>query len=99
MDVRPPPSSRPPGPARASSRREALARILQRHGALVALAAVFVFATVRYEAFATPENLFNVARQNSVLGLVALGMTFVIVSGGIDLSVGALVGIGGIVAA
>src|SRR3954466_4898302 len=79
-------------------RRPALARIAQRHGALLALAAVFLFAALRYEAFATPENLFNVARQNTMLGLVALGMTFVILSGGIDLSVGALVGIGGVTA-
>jgi ribose/xylose/arabinose/galactoside ABC-type transport system permease subunit len=80
-------------------RRPALARVAQRHGALLALAAVFLFAALRYEAFATTENLFNVARQNTMLGLVALGMTFVILSGGIDLSVGALVGIGGVTAA
>src|SRR4051794_35033214 len=80
-------------------RRDAVARVAQRQGALLALAIVFVFATVRYEAFAIPENLFNVIRQNSMLGLAALGMTFVILSGGIDLSVGAIVGIGGVTAA
>jgi len=84
---------------RARFNRVALARVVQRHGALLALAVVFLFATSRYPAFATPENLFNVVRQNSMLGLVALGMTLVILSGGIDLSVGSLVGIGGIAAA
>jgi ribose/xylose/arabinose/galactoside ABC-type transport system permease subunit len=79
--------------------RARLAHIARRHGALLALAAVCVFATARYPAFATAENLFNVVRQNSMLGLVALGMTFVIVSGGIDLSVGSLVAVGGIAAA
>jgi ribose transport system permease protein len=53
----------------------------------------------RYEAFLTTENLSNVLRQNSMLGLVALGMTFVILSGGIDLSVGALLAVAGVVAA
>jgi ribose transport system permease protein len=38
----------------------------------------------RHYAFATPENLVNVLRQNSMLGLVALGMTGVILTGGID---------------
>jgi hypothetical protein len=41
--------------------------------------------------FPTEENLTNVLRQNSMVGLVALGMTFVILTGGIDLSVGSLV--------
>lgn len=76
-----------------------LLRAAQRFGALGALGAVCLFAGLRYPAFLTAENLFNVARQNSMLGLVALGMTFVIVSGGIDLSVGSVVAVAGIVAA
>src|SRR4051812_16683974 len=79
--------------------RAAMARLAQRYGAHVALAVVCLFASLRYQAFLTPENVFNVVRQNSMLGLVALGMTFVIVSGGIDLSVGSLVALGGISAA
>jgi ribose transport system permease protein len=73
--------------------------VLQRQGALVALVAVVIFATARYESFLTEENLTNVLRQNSMLGLVALGMTFVILTGGIDLSVGSLVAVAGVVAA
>src|SRR5688500_14424494 len=73
--------------------------VLQRQGALVALIVVFIFGASRYYAFATPENLLNVLRQNSMLGLVALGMTFVILTGGIDLSVGALLAVAGVVAA
>src|SRR5687767_7869280 len=72
---------------------------LQRQGALVALILVCIFGASRYYAFATPENLLNVLRQNSMLGLVALGMTFVILTGGIDLSVGALLAVAGVVAA
>ena len=74
------------------------ASLLQRQGALVALAAVCAFGVSRYAEFATPENLLNVLRQNSMLGLVALGMTFVVLTGGIDLSVGSLVAVSGVVA-
>lgn len=70
-----------------------------RSGALIALVIVCIIGFARYEAFLTPENLSNVLRQNSMLGLVALGMTFVILSGGIDLSVGALLAVAGVVAA
>jgi ribose transport system permease protein len=73
--------------------------LLQRQGALVALAVLFVFAAFRYANFLTQENLLNVLRQNSMVGLVALGMTFVILTGGIDLSVGSLLAVAGVVAA
>jgi ribose transport system permease protein len=79
--------------------RAKAASLLQRQGAVVALIAVCIFGVIRYEAFATPENLLNVLRQNSMLGLVALGMTMVILTGGIDLSVGSVLAIGGITAA
>jgi galactofuranose transport system permease protein len=75
------------------------AGMLQRSGAVVALVIACIVGATRYYAFATPENLLNVLRQNSMLGLVALGMTFVILTGGIDLSVGALLAVGGVVAA
>jgi ribose transport system permease protein len=74
-------------------------RRLLRHGALIALVLVCIAGTARYEAFLTPENLSNLLRQNSMLGLIALGMTFVILSGGIDLSVGAVMAVAGVVAA
>jgi ribose/xylose/arabinose/galactoside ABC-type transport system permease subunit len=73
--------------------------LLQRSGALVALVAAAIVGATRYYAFFTPENLLNVLRQNSMLGLVALGMTFVILTGGIDLSVGAILAVAGVVAA
>jgi ribose/xylose/arabinose/galactoside ABC-type transport system permease subunit len=73
--------------------------LLQRSGALVALVIACVVGAMRYYAFLSPENLLNVLRQNSMLGLVALGMTFVILTGGIDLSVGALLAVAGVVAA
>ena len=82
-----------------TSRAWRAAALLQRHGAVVALLAACIVGAARYEAFATTENVANVLRQNSMLGLVALGMTFVILTGGIDLSVGALLAGSGVVAA
>jgi ribose transport system permease protein len=87
------------GSTRGRVMRARLASFLQRQGAVVALVLLAVFATARYERFLTEENLTNVLRQNSMLGLVALGMTFVILTGGIDLSVGSLVAVAGVVAA
>ena len=87
----------------ATMRRRALGSrgiaLLQRQGTLVMLIVVCIFGASRYYAFATPENVINVLRQNSMLALVALGMTFVILTGGIDLSVGALLAVAGVVAA
>lgn len=81
------------------SMREKIGSFLQQQGALVMLVIVCIAGFVRYEAFLTSENLLNVVRQNSMLGLVALGMTFVILTGGIDLSVGALLAVAGVIAA
>jgi ribose transport system permease protein len=75
------------------------AATLAGRGALIALILVCIFATARYETFLTEENLFNVLRQYSMVGLVALGMTFVILTGGIDLSVGSLFAVAGVTAA
>ena len=79
--------------------RAKIASFLQQNGALIMLIIVCIAGFIRYEAFLTPENLLNVLRQNSMLGLVALGMTFVILTGGIDLSVGALLAVAGVIAA
>jgi ribose transport system permease protein len=99
------PGSQPPGAGsgvptrRVPVLRARAASLLQRQGAVVALVVVCVFGAIRYAPFATPENLLNVLRQNSMLGMVALGMTMVILTGGIDLSVGSVLALSGIVAA
>ncbi|MDT5121979.1 MAG: galactofuranose transport system permease protein [Thermoleophilaceae bacterium] len=93
------------GSTRGRVARAKLASFIQRQGALVALVLVCIFASVRYGtfldggSFLTSENLLNVIAQNSMVGLIALGMTFVILTGGIDLSVGSLLAVGGVVSA
>jgi ribose/xylose/arabinose/galactoside ABC-type transport system permease subunit len=57
----------------------------------VVLLILFVFAAISSERFLTARNLFNLLRTASFLGVVAIGQTFVILTAGIDLSVGSLV--------
>ena len=87
------------GSTRGRVARMKVASFIQRQGALVTLVLVCIFAAYRYDRFLTEFNISNVLRQNSMLGLVALGMTFVILTGGIDLSVGSFVAVAGVIAA
>jgi inositol transport system permease protein len=63
---------------------------------LIVLMAAFAVGEPR---FLTPLNLFNILRQVSIYGVLAVGMTFVILTAGIDLSIGSLVAFAGLVAA
>ncbi len=82
-----------------TTRRERVASLVQRRGSLVVLALVVLIASFSFESFATIDNAQNIAIQSSFLAIVALGMTFVIISGGIDLSVGSVYALGGVLAA
>src|SRR3954452_8214948 len=83
----------------STGRRVQAGLLLQRQGALIALVVLVVFGTLRYgENFATGFNLSSFTGDTAKYGLVALGMTFVIMTGGIDLSVGSVVALGGVVA-
>lgn len=59
-------------------------------GAFLALIVLLVVCSLTNDTFGKTANLLNILRQCSYSGLIALGMTFVIVAGGIDLSVGSL---------
>ena len=86
--------------ARAADRRERIASVLQRSGAFLILAAVTVIASLVFGTrFASVDNLLNILEASSFLGLVAIGMTFVIIGGGIDLSVGSLLALSAVLAA
>jgi ribose transport system permease protein len=78
-----------------------LAWMMSRQVFWVALAAVLacVALSLLTSTFATPGNLFNVTRNFAFTGIMAVGMTIVIISGGIDLSVGSTVLIAGVVTA
>lgn len=73
---------------------------LQRLGPLLGLLAVFaLFALIGPESFRSGRNLETIARQTTIVGMAALGMTLIIISGGIDLSVGSMVALGTVVIA
>jgi galactofuranose transport system permease protein len=80
-------------------RADRVAQVVQRNGALMVLVLVVVVGTLSFDSFGTRENLENVMINNAFLALVAFGMTFVIISGGIDLSVGSVFALGGVLAA
>ncbi|MFL6133797.1 MAG: ABC transporter permease [Nocardioidaceae bacterium] len=82
-----------------SRRREDIAAAVQRHGALAVLVLLVVVFSFVFPSFGTVTNLTNILVDQSFLAIVALGMTFVIISGGIDLSVGSVFALGGVVAA
>ncbi|GAA0834318.1 ribose ABC transporter permease RbsC [Marinomonas arenicola] len=62
----------------------------------IALLLLILFSSIASESFLMPRNITNVLRQVSYTGIIALGMTFVIIAGGIDLSVGSMVAVVGV---
>ncbi|NSW75542.1 MAG: ABC transporter permease [Candidatus Atribacteria bacterium] len=68
-------------------------------GILLAFLVVCVIFGMLNPVFFNPLNILNVIRQVSIIGVIAVGMTFVILLGGIDLSVGSVVAFAGIIAA
>ncbi|MGB6178516.1 ABC transporter permease [Carnobacterium sp.] len=83
-----------------NSRKE----LIEKLGPLLALVVLIIFVTILNPGFVAPNNLLNLLRQVSTNALIAFGMTFVILTGGIDLSVGSTLALssalmaGGIVA-
>jgi ribose transport system permease protein len=87
------------GATAAATRREQTALLVQRQGAAIVLVVVLIVAWVSFPTFGTHDNLSDLALQSSFLAVIGLGMTFVIISGGIDLSVGSVYALGGVLAA
>lgn len=69
--------------------------ILQRLGPLLGLIVIVLILSIMSPQFLDLDNLFNVLRQISIIALLAFGMTFVILTGGIDLSVGSTLALSG----
>ncbi|MFC4627420.1 ABC transporter permease [Promicromonospora alba] len=77
-------------PAKQRSVRSALGSLLSGNGALVGLLVLCLALYIATPAFLTGPNLVNIGIQASTIAVLAFGMTFVIVAGGIDLSVGSV---------
>jgi inositol transport system permease protein len=82
-------------PSQADARR----RWLSRYGLAIALLFVGTVLTLTSPQFLTVPNLINVLRQISINGILAIGVTFVLLSGGVDLSLGSVLALAGVLAA
>ncbi|HVL39385.1 MAG TPA: ABC transporter permease, partial [Fimbriimonadaceae bacterium] len=88
-----------PTAARAQGVQRGCLALIQDYGVLFAFVLVFGASAVwQPDYFLRPENLRNLLSQNAHIGIIAIGMTIVIIAGGIDLSVGSMVAFLGAVA-
>jgi len=74
-------------------------RVMGRYGVVAALVLLILFGAARYENFLGAFNILSFLRYNAMFALVSLGMAFVIMSGGIDLSVGSVAALGSVASA
>ena len=79
-----------------SDRRRAL---IQEYGIFIAFLILVVVLAASNQFFLTPGNISNILLQTSINGVLAIGMTFVILTRGIDLSVGSVVALAGMISA
>ena len=98
------PAATLPSPSGPSAGEPLLRRMMRGSlgrnlGLIVALVVLFVVGTITAgDTFTSINNVLVILRQASIIGVVSIGMTFVIISGGIDLSVGSVLGLASIVA-
>lgn len=82
-----------PRPLSAWSRRLRL----KEFGIVYVLIAIALFLALRSPVFLQPQNLINIVRQSSVVGILAVGTTFLLATGQFDLSIGAQAGLTGVI--
>jgi inositol transport system permease protein len=73
--------------------------VFQKYGIVIVLILMIIVLSIRAPGFLSTTNIFNILTQSCIFGIMALGMTFVIISKGIDLSVGSVLAFAGVVAA
>ena len=83
----------------AGSGMSRLSQLLSAHAIIAVLAVVYLIAVIISDAFLQPGYLFNVVRQVAPVGIAAVGVTFVMILGGVDLSVGAVISLSAVVCA
>jgi ribose transport system permease protein len=84
----------------AGERKLNLGRLLGRYGPILVLVAmIVVFAVMRPHTFPTTDNFINVLNLSALGAIIAMGLTFVLVAGDFDLSIGYLASLGGVLAA
>ena len=81
------------------ARRQKRAVWIKQNGVFLAFALIFAVMLVAAPQFGTRENLTNILQQNAIIGIIACGMTFAIIIGGFDLSVGSTAAMASVVTA
>jgi len=84
---------------RMRNRKRELAIFLQRWGVFIGLIMLVIIFSLSSPHFLNSRNLLNIARQTSINAIIAVGMTYVIITAGIDLSVGSVLGLSTVVVA
>ncbi|MFY1713962.1 ABC transporter permease [Tritonibacter mobilis] len=74
----------------ATLSKEQIGRVLAKQGILIAFAIFLIAFTIANPKFLSVDNVFSVVRSSAILGVMALGVTFVVISGNLDLSVGSM---------
>lgn len=81
----------------ATLNKQHIGSILAKQGILIAFVAFMIGFTIANPKFLTPDNILSVVRSSAILGVIALGVTFVVISGNLDLSVGSMMSFSAIV--
>lgn len=79
--------------------RNNIKNFIANYGIIFVLIVLFAIFSLTSSSFLTPENVFNILRQVSIVGIIAVGSTFVMLTAGIDLSVGSIIAVASVGAA
>lgn len=74
----------------ATLTKQQIGTVLAKQGILIAFAVFMIVFTLANAKFISVDNIFSVVRSSAILGVMALGVTFVVISGNLDLSVGSM---------
>lgn len=83
----------------SNEKKQKAIALIQKYGIILVLLFLIIGISIAEPKFLSSTNIFNVLTQSSIYGIMALGMTLVITSKGIDLSVGSILAFSGVVAA
>lgn len=75
------------------NKNKGLSDFLTKYGIVFVLLVLIIVFSASAPSFLTENNIINILRQVAVVGIVAVGMTMVLLTGGIDLSVGSIIGV------
>jgi ribose transport system permease protein len=83
----------------AANKSEATAQFVSRYAIFLVLVMIYCFAIAISEAFLQPSYVFNILRQVAPVGIAAIGVTLVMILGGVDLSIGAVISLASVLCA